>query len=60
MIYAMTTRSKGDVIIKKQANNLEEAIDIVSSKHRNLQGVIIEPIQSTYGDKYLNKLKLKN
>ena len=27
MIYAMTTRSKGDVIIKKQASNLEEAID---------------------------------
>tara|TARA_E500000305_G_C4017211_1_gene236447 strand:- start:128 stop:1336 length:1209 start_codon:yes stop_codon:yes gene_type:complete len=43
----------------RQADNLEEAIDIVSSKHRNLQGVIIEPIQSTYGDKYLNKLKLK-
>ena len=27
MIYAMTTRYKGDVIIKKQANNIEEAID---------------------------------
>ena len=27
MIYAMTTRYKGDVIIKKQANNIEEAIN---------------------------------
>ena len=27
MIYAMATRSKGTIIIKKQANNLEEAID---------------------------------
>ena len=27
MIYAMTTRSKGDIIIKKQANSLEEAIN---------------------------------
>tara|TARA_R110001583_G_scaffold6150_4_gene31966 strand:- start:1539 stop:1688 length:150 start_codon:yes stop_codon:yes gene_type:complete len=30
MIYVMTTRHKGTVVIKKQANNLEEAIEYFS------------------------------
>jgi len=30
MIYMMTTRQKGTVVIKKQANNLEEAINYFS------------------------------
>ena len=41
------------------ADNLQQAIDHVNSNPYNLQGVIIEPIQATFGDNYLNKSLLK-
>ena len=39
--------------------NIEEAIHHVKNSNKNLQGVIIEPIQATYGDSYFEKQKLK-
>jgi len=41
------------------ANSIEDAISHVKLNPYNLQGVIIEPIQATYGDNYLNKKQLK-
>lgn len=41
------------------ADSIEDAISHVKLNPYNLQGVIIEPIQATYGDNYLNKKHLK-
>jgi len=42
------------------ANTIKDAISHVKSNPYNLQGVIIEPIQATYGDNYLNKKELQS
>jgi L-lysine 6-transaminase len=42
------------------ANTIKDAISHVQSNPYNLQGVIIEPIQATYGDNYLNKKELQS
>ena len=47
-------------LVWPQAENIDEAIKIIQSKDKNLQGIIIEPIQATYGDNYLAKNKLLN
>jgi L-lysine 6-transaminase len=39
--------------------NINQAIQYIENSNENLQGVIVEPIQSTYGDCYLEKQKLR-
>ena len=39
--------------------NIDRAIQHIKNSNKNLQGIIIEPIQATYGDNYLEKQKLK-
>jgi L-lysine 6-transaminase len=39
--------------------NIDEAIKYISNGSKNLQGIIVEPIQATYGDNYLKIKKLK-
>tara|TARA_R110002051_G_scaffold323794_1_gene418565 strand:- start:1279 stop:2436 length:1158 start_codon:yes stop_codon:yes gene_type:complete len=41
------------------AENLDEAIRHIKNLNKNLQGIIIEPIQATAGDSYFEKQKLK-
>ena len=65
----ITTRFKGvDLRLGKipgkdfwpKVKNINEAIKYISTtKDKLLQGVIIEPIQATYGDNYFNKESLK-
>ena len=45
-------------LVWPQAKNIDQAIKIIQSKDKNLQGIIIEPIQATFGDNYLAKNKL--
>lgn len=42
----------------KQAEDIKDAIKIVKQGDKNLQGVIVEPIQATYGDNYFYKKDL--
>ena len=42
-----------------QAEDLDGAIKIIERDDKNLQGIIIEPIQATFGDNYLPNDKLR-
>ena len=42
-----------------QVDNINDAINHIKGNNPNLQGVIIEPIQATFGDNYLNIDELK-
>lgn len=42
----------------KQAEDIKDAIRILKQNDKNLQGVIVEPIQATYGDHYFKKKDL--
>jgi len=39
--------------------NIDKAIQHIKNSNKNLQGIIVEPIQATYGDNYLKIKKLK-